>query len=82
MKNLRREPSRIFRNKERDYLKDKINELETNNKNKNIRVLFRGINKFKKCYQPRINIIKDKNGNLLSDIRSVSNRWKHFLTRC
>jgi hypothetical protein len=35
--NLRCEASRKFRNKKREYLKGKINELETNNKNKNIR---------------------------------------------
>jgi hypothetical protein len=28
----------------REYLKDKINELATNRKNKNIRDLYRGIN--------------------------------------
>jgi prefoldin subunit 5 len=38
-------------NKGREYLKDKINELESNNKNKNIRHLYRGINEFKKGYQ-------------------------------
>jgi len=48
-------------------MKDKINVHETNNKNKNIRDLYRGINEFKKGYQPRINIIKDENGNLLAD---------------
>jgi hypothetical protein len=31
-----------------EYLKNKINELETNSKNKNIRLLYRGINEFKK----------------------------------
>jgi hypothetical protein len=30
--------------KEGEYLKDKINEPETNSKNKNIRNLYRGIN--------------------------------------
>jgi hypothetical protein len=40
-------------------VKDKINELETNNKNRNTRDLYRGMNTFKKGYQPRINIIKD-----------------------
>jgi hypothetical protein len=40
--------SRHFRNKKREYLKDKINELESNSKNKNIRDLYRGINEFKK----------------------------------
>jgi hypothetical protein len=39
LQNVRRETSRIFRNKKREHLKDKINELETNNKNKNIRDL-------------------------------------------
>jgi hypothetical protein len=41
LQNLRRETSRIFRDKKREYLKGKINELKTNNKNKNIRDLHR-----------------------------------------
>jgi hypothetical protein len=44
LNNVRREASRHFRNKKREYLKDKINELERNSKNKNIRDLYRGIN--------------------------------------
>jgi chemotaxis methyl-accepting protein methylase len=32
------------RNKKREYLKGKINELATNSKNKSIRELYRGIN--------------------------------------
>jgi hypothetical protein len=40
--NTRREASRNFRNKKREYMKDKINELATNSKNKNIRNLYRG----------------------------------------
>jgi hypothetical protein len=35
--NVKHEASRYFRNKKREYLKDKINELATNTKNKNIR---------------------------------------------
>jgi hypothetical protein len=34
LKNLRCGNSRTFRNKKREYLKGKVNELETNNKNK------------------------------------------------
>jgi hypothetical protein len=44
LNNARCEASRHFRNKKREYLKDKINELATNSKNKNIRGLYRGIN--------------------------------------
>jgi hypothetical protein len=43
LKIVRREASRYFRNKKREYLKDKINKLATNSKNKNIRDLYRGM---------------------------------------
>jgi hypothetical protein len=81
LKNLTRETSRTFRNKKREYLKGKINELETNKKNKNIRNLCRGMYEFKKGYQSRINIIKDENSNLLADPQSVLNKWKHFFNQ-
>jgi hypothetical protein len=65
-KNVRRGASRYFRNKTREYLKDKINELATNSKNKNIRDLYTGINKFKSGYQPRNNLVTDENGDLIA----------------
>jgi hypothetical protein len=61
--------------------KGKINGLETNNKNENIRDLYRGINKFKKGYQHRINMMKDEDGNLLADPQNVLNRWKNFFNQ-
>jgi hypothetical protein len=50
LSNVRREASRQFRDKERKYLKDKSNEVESNNKSKNSRDLYRGINEFKEGY--------------------------------
>jgi hypothetical protein len=38
-----REAIRHFRNKKREHLKDKINEIELNSKNKNFRDLYGGI---------------------------------------
>jgi hypothetical protein len=58
LNNVRREASRHFRNKKREYLKDKMNDLATNNKNKNIRDPYRRVNKFKRAYQPRNNLVK------------------------
>ena len=63
------------------YLKAKIEELETNSKIKNIRdlYLYRGINDFKKGYQPRTDIVKDERGNLVADCNSILGRWRnHF----
>ena len=47
---VRREVSRHFRNKKKEYLRAKIEELEANSKIHNIRDLYRGINDFKKGY--------------------------------
>jgi chemotaxis methyl-accepting protein methylase len=44
------EASRHFRNKKKEYLKNRINELAMNSKNKNIRDLYRGIHEFKRGY--------------------------------
>jgi hypothetical protein len=44
LNNIRLEASRYFRNKKRKHLGDKINELASNSKNKNIRDPYRGIN--------------------------------------
>jgi hypothetical protein len=57
-----------------EYLKDKIEELAKYSKNKNIRGLYRGINYFKKGYQPRSNLVKDENGDQLADSHNIVNR--------
>jgi len=48
---VRCEAGRHFRNKKKEYLKAKIEELETNSKIKNFRDLYGGINDFKKGYR-------------------------------
>jgi hypothetical protein len=76
---VRREASKRFRNKKKEYLKDEINELVMNSKNKNIRDLYRGINEFKRGYQPRNNLVKDGNGDLLVGSNNILNRWKNYV---
>jgi len=41
-------------------MKAKINELETNSTNWSIRYLYRAFNDFKKGYQPKTNMVKEK----------------------
>ncbi|KAJ4449477.1 hypothetical protein ANN_00876 [Periplaneta americana] len=79
--NERREARRTLRNEKRGYLKEKLNEVETNSKNKNIRDLYKGIKEFKNGYQPRVNVIKDENGDLLADSPSILNRWKNYFAQ-
>jgi hypothetical protein len=64
----------------REYLKDKINELGKNSKNKNIRDLYKGINSFKGGgYQPRSNLVKNESCDLFADSHHILNRWKNYL---
>jgi uncharacterized protein YaaR (DUF327 family) len=78
LKNVRCEASIYLRNKWREYLKDKINELATSSKNKNIRNMYRGMNEFKRATKPRNNLVKDENGDLLADSHNVLNRRKNY----
>jgi hypothetical protein len=52
----------------REYLKEKINEFETNSKYKNIWDLYRGINELKNDYQPKNNLVREENGDLLLNV--------------
>jgi hypothetical protein len=61
----------ISEKKKREYLKAKINELETESKNKNFRELYTGIKGFKKGYQPRMNIEEDEKGVLVANSHSI-----------
>ena len=62
-----------------EYLKAKINELETNNNIKNIRDLYRSISDFRAGHQPRTNVVKDEKCDLVTDSHSILGRWRdHF----
>jgi hypothetical protein len=60
--------------KKKAYQKAKTEELEANSKINNIRDLYRGINDFKKGYQPRSNVEKDDNGDLVANSHSITAR--------
>jgi hypothetical protein len=65
--------------RKKENLKAKFDELETNSKTKNIRDLYKGINKLKKSYQLRTNIVRDERGDLVTDSYSILARWRnHF----
>jgi hypothetical protein len=52
-----------------------------NSKDKNIRDLYRGINEFKRGCQPRNNLVKDENGDLLADSQNILNRWENYFSQ-
>ena len=76
--NIRRETSRVLRNKKREYLKEKINGIEVNGKNKIIRDMCQGIRVHKKGFHAGLNILRDENGDVVADRKSILNRWKKY----
>jgi UDP:flavonoid glycosyltransferase YjiC (YdhE family) len=78
---VRRDASRHLRNKKKAYMKAKSEELESNSRIKNVRDLYRGINDFKKGYQPRTNIVKDEQGDLVVDSHSMLARWRNYFSQ-
>jgi hypothetical protein len=57
-----------------------INELALNSKNKN-RDLYTGTNEFKRGYQPRNDVVKDENADLLAVSHNILNRWKNYFSQ-
>ena len=43
--------------------------------------MYRGINDFKKGYQPRCNIVKDEEGDLVADSHSILARWRNYFSQ-
>ena len=63
-------------------MKVKIEELETNSKINKVRDLYRGINDFKKGYQPITTIVKDEKGDLVADPpHSIMARWRNYFSQ-
>ena len=58
----------------------KVNKLEENSKNKNIREVCKGINEFKKGYQPRAYVIKKHDGTIVADTSSILSRWEQLFS--
>ena len=80
LNNIRREASRYFKNKEKEYLIAKIDGLEANRKIKNISDLYMDINDFQKGYQPRPNIAKSEKGAVVTDFQSILAMWRNYFS--
>jgi hypothetical protein len=81
LNNVRCEARRHFRNKERECVKYKINELAMNIKNKNMRDLYKGISEHKRGYRPSSNLVKGENCDLIADTHNILSMWKHYFSQ-
>uniref|UniRef100_A0A8D9DWW4 Craniofacial development protein 2 n=1 Tax=Cacopsylla melanoneura TaxID=428564 RepID=A0A8D9DWW4_9HEMI len=77
-KNLCKETNRTIRRKKRQYLEDKIKQAEQDRTINNTREFYRVTRFFKKGFTPRIDLIKDNDGNLISDESKALEQWKSY----
>jgi hypothetical protein len=78
---LRQEASKCFRRQKKERLKDKIDELETKSKTKNMRHSYMGISNFKKGYQPSRNRVKEEKDPLVADYHRILARWRNHISQ-
>lgn len=74
---FRRAANRIIRKKKRRYLNIILKSEEDFRKN-NLREAYKGINFFKKGFQPKSNLCKAQNGELLTEKERIMERWKEY----
>jgi hypothetical protein len=77
LKNVRHGTEKIFRNKERKYLEEELVGLKQTVRKKSSTYVEKK-NKFKECYLPITNLVKDDNDDPFVDSHTVLNRWKNY----
>ena len=55
--------------------------LKLTARSKKVRDLYRGINDFKKGYQPRCNTVTDEKGDLVAYSHSIVARWRNYFSQ-
>lgn len=79
MIDTRKATKKIIRQKKREFINTELDIIEQDRREGRIRKHYLGINKIKKGYQPRSQMIKDVDGKLLTNPNEVVKRWKeHF----
>ena len=71
--NIRHDTCRTLKRKKRNYMKVKVNTHEENSKTVNGEI-YKGINEFKKGYQPHAYIIKKHDGTIVADTSNILNK--------
>lgn len=78
-KALRRQEKKIHRQKKKNLEESGNAEIETFYKNRDVRSLYRKVNEFRKGFMPRTDSCRDRDGNLITEQRTVISRWReHF----
>jgi len=65
----RKETHKIIRNKKKTYMKDVIESIEEDQKHNTTKKMYQRVNQFKKGYQHKFSIIRNKRGKLVMNTK-------------
>ncbi|GFS26984.1 endonuclease-reverse transcriptase [Elysia marginata] len=71
-----REVKQIIRPDKKKYIEDKCEQIENNFSKNRSRDAYNIIKSLTKTFQPKSVVIKDENGNALTESRQILDRWK------
>ena len=64
----------------KDFLHQKLFDIETSQAELKHKKMFEGINNLTKKFTPRLSVIKDKHNKVLTDSEEISRRWTEYCT--
>jgi len=77
----RKEAHKIIRNKKKTYMKNVIKSIEEDQKRSNTRKIYQTVNKFKKGYQHKFSIIRNKKGELVMNTKEKAEIRKEYFDK-
>jgi len=77
----RKEAHKIIRNKKKTYMKNVIESVEEDQKYNNSRKLSQTVNQFKKGYQHKFSINRNKKGELAMNTKEKAEIWKEYFDK-
>ena len=68
----------MCRKDKKDYLIKKCQKIEGSQKNNRTREMYDEIKDLTKSFQPHLGVVKDENGNILTESEKITERWKRY----
>jgi hypothetical protein len=77
-KESRKKANKIICSKKKAHLKKEIENIELLSNQNDSRKFYQAVKKLDKGFQPRLDIFKDKNANLIGDKSEIMSKWGEY----
>ena len=75
----RREANKVIKKKKKNFIKKEIEMIENLNSQKETKKFYQAVNRMNKGYQPRLDVCRDRYGNMIGNNEGIIRRWtEHF----